>query len=96
MRAMRAAVAGAVLLAIPMLPAGPARAQQNQSQQNPLLGGIQHFFEGMTPNGSLRQAYQSGRRDEYAALQSARDQACAPQASDRQRYAGGYDPYGGR
>ena len=93
MRAMRVAMTVTVLLAAPLSAAAPARAQQNQ-----LLGGVQHFFDGMTPNGSLRQAYEAGRRDEYAALQSARDHACAPQPINP-RYAGGYGvggygPYG--
>ncbi len=96
MRARWVASAGAVAGMALMLASAPARAQQND-----FLGDMKHFFSGMTPNGSMRQAYEAGRRDEYAALQAQRDRLCAPQTYNAQPYrfdygAGGYGPYATR
>ncbi len=96
MRARWAAPAGAAVGLGLVLAVTPARAQQND-----FLGDMKHFFGGMTPNGGMRQAYEAGRRDEYAALQSQRERLCAPQASNAQPRsfdygAGGYGPYANR
>lgn len=84
---------GGLMVATLALASMPARAQ--------FLGDVQHFFDGMTPNGSMRQAYEAGRHDEYAALQARRDLWCAPQASNTQPYntqpyGQGYAPYANR
>ncbi len=96
MRARWTAPAGAVVGLALVLAAAPARAQQND-----FLGGVKNFFSGMTPNGSMRQAYLAGRRDEYAALQAQRERLCAPQANNAQPQhfdygAGGYGPFANR
>jgi hypothetical protein len=96
MRARWAAPAGAVIGLAAVLAVAPARAQQND-----FLGNMKNFFSGMTPNGSMRQAYEAGRRDEYAALQSQRERLCAPQAYGAQPPSfdygvGGYGPFANR
>jgi hypothetical protein len=95
MRARWAASASAAVGLVLVLAVTPARAQQND-----FLGGMKNFFSGMTPNGSMRQAYEAGRRDEYAALQAQRDRLCAPQ-NYAQPYnfdygAGGYGSFANR
>lgn len=89
MRTMLAALMG-VALGLPVLAITPAHAQPNQFGND-----VQHFFEGMTPNGSMRQAYEAGRHDEYAALMSRRDRLCSPQTYNTQPY-GYYGPYANR
>ncbi len=81
MRSLWIVLTGAALALPLVLAITPAHAQPNQ-----FANDVQHFFEGMTPNGSMRQAYEAGRHDEYAALQSRRDLWCAPQASNVQPY----------
>jgi hypothetical protein len=95
MRTGRAAPAGAAIGLAAMLASAPAWAQQDD-----FLGNMKHFFSGMMPNGGMCQAYEAGRRDEYAALQAQRDRVCAPQ-NYVQPYrfdygAGGYGPYASR
>ena len=95
MRARWAASASAAVALAMLLAVTPARAQRND-----FLGNMKNFFSGMTPNGSMRQAYEAGRRDEYAALQSQRDRICAPQTYARPYTfdygAGGYGPFANR
>jgi hypothetical protein len=89
MLGVRAVLMG-VVLGLPALAMTPAHAQPNQ-----FANDVLHFFDGMTPNGSMRQAYEAGRHDERAALLSRRDQWCSPQ----QPYATqpyGYGPYANR
>jgi hypothetical protein len=85
MRSLGLALLGAITATGLALASPAAFAQENQ-----FLGGIQHFFEGMTPNGSMRQAYEAGRRDEYKELMAERGQFCepqqAPQALNTQPY----------
>ncbi len=75
MRIVRAGLTATALVLPLALAVPPAQAQQNQFADN-----VQHFFEGMTPSGSMRQAYEAGRRDEYAALRNRGALGCAPQS----------------
>ena len=99
MRIVRAGLTGGVLAMTVAVGIPAAHAQ--------LLGDVQHFFDGMTPNGSMRQAYEAGRHDEYAALQARRDLWCAPPSNTQaynvppppaptQPYGYGYGPYANR
>ena len=81
---MRPITIAGVLLALPLITAAPAVAQ------NDVLNQAQRF---LNPNGD-REAYERGRQDQARQEQYRRDQRRAARQYDDQRYSRQYsDPY---